>query len=92
MVVTERYGLTEKQKGGKRAQPGVNVFIVGENNTVLPPGSEGEICVAGPNVMRGYHNNPQATAEVMTTINGLRVFRTGDLGVLDERGTFVLAF
>jgi long-chain acyl-CoA synthetase len=47
-------------------------------------GSEdGEIVVHGPNVMQGYHNNPDATREVMTEDGG---FRTGDRGRLDEDG------
>ena len=47
-------------------------------------GSEdGEIVVHGPNVMQGYHNNPEATQEVMTEDGG---FRTGDRGRLDKDG------
>lgn len=44
---------------------------------------DGEIIVYGPNVMQGYHNNPEATQAVMTEDGG---FRTGDRGRLDDDG------
>ncbi|MDB5092283.1 MAG: long-chain fatty acid--CoA ligase, partial [Candidatus Eremiobacteraeota bacterium] len=39
-------------------------------------GERGEICIAGPNVMKGYWKNPQATADSMTAAG---FFRTGDV-------------
>ena len=48
---------------------------------------EGEICVKGPNVMLGYYNNPEATAEVFDK-DGF--FHTGDYGKLDEEGWIYL--
>lgn len=50
----------------------------------VPAGELGEIVVRGPNVMTGYFNNPQATAE--TIVDGW--LHTGDLAVLDDRGYF----
>jgi acyl-CoA synthetase (AMP-forming)/AMP-acid ligase II len=49
----------------------------------LPPDAEGEICVQSPGVMRGYYNNPEATANVVMPDGWLR---TGDLGLLDGDG------
>ena len=51
----------------------------------VPLGEVGEICVRGPQVMRGYWNRPDETAKVITADGWLR---TGDMGVMDERGSF----
>jgi fatty-acyl-CoA synthase len=54
----------------------------------MPPGQTGEIIVHGPQVMRGYWNQPQATAEAFVEIDGKRFLRTGDLATVDEEGYF----
>jgi long-chain acyl-CoA synthetase len=49
----------------------------------MPLGERGEICARGPQVMAGYWNRPDETAQVMTA-DGF--FRTGDIGVMDPQG------
>lgn len=58
--------------------------------TELPPGEIGEIVVHGPQVMLGYWNNPQASADSFVTLDGKRFLRTGDLAQVDEDGYFFM--
>lgn len=62
---------------------GVEVRILDSNGTSLPQGSEGEICIRGVNVTKGYINNDKANKESFTR-DGF--FRTGDQGKLDSEG------
>ncbi|MDH6222933.1 type I polyketide synthase, partial [Streptomyces pseudovenezuelae] len=67
--------------------PGVGVRIVDpRTGQDVPAGQEGEVWVSGPNVMVGYHNSPEATAEAVQ--NGW--FHTGDLARRDEAGYFTI--
>jgi long-chain acyl-CoA synthetase len=59
------------------------ITIRDDDGNVLPVRASGEICVEGPQVMRGYWNRPDETAKVM--IDG-RILRTGDIGYMDEDG------
>ncbi len=96
--VYEGYGLTEtspictcnrpgNRKIGSigRALPGVRVEI--DPSIISDESGDGELVVYGPNVMKGYHNLPEETAEVMTEDGG---FRTGDRGWVDEDGYYYI--
>jgi long-chain acyl-CoA synthetase len=94
--VLEGYGLSETSpvvafnqlqrpsKPGTVGLPvfGVEVRCLDEHDNPLPPGQRGEVVVRGPNVMKGYFERPEATAEAMR--GGW--FRTGDIGQFDEDG------
>jgi len=66
-----------------RARPGFEIRIAGDGGADLPAGETGEIVLRGPSVMAGYLDDPTATSESLSPDGWLR---TGDLGVLDERG------
>lgn len=61
---------------------GMQVSIQDEAGNELPTGETGEVCVIGPAVFVGYHNNPEANAKAFR--NGW--FRTGDIGHMDAQG------
>jgi amino acid adenylation domain-containing protein len=59
------------------------VYFVDENNTLLPAGCEGELCIAGDGLARGYLNRPELTKDkfIPNPINeGSRMYKTGDIG------------
>jgi long-chain acyl-CoA synthetase len=63
--------------------PGVEIQIRDQEGHTLKPGQEGEICVRGPNIMKGYLDNPEATREAFWEHGW---FRSGDVGLFDESG------
>jgi fatty-acyl-CoA synthase len=65
-----------------RALPHLEVKVIDlGTGKELPPGQQGEVCVRGYSVMKGYYNNPEATAQ---TIDQDGWLHSGDLGVMDE--------
>jgi long-chain acyl-CoA synthetase len=63
--------------------PGTEVVILGENDTEVPLGQAGEICIRGPQVMTRYWNMPDETRNVFTADG---YFRSGDIGTMDVDG------
>ena len=94
--VIESYGMTEAAHQmasnllppGKRkpasvgVAAGPEVAIMDEAGKLLPYGETGEIVIRGPNVTKGYENNPTANEGAYTA----GWFRTGDQGVMDDEG------
>ena len=60
----------------------IEVLSIEDGETVLPPGERGELCLSGPQVMKGYWKRPDETAGTLR--NGR--LHTGDIGYLDEDG------
>ena len=95
--IIEAYGLSETSPGltANRCDitewtgtiglpfPSTDISIRDDDNKEVPAGERGEICARGPQVMVGYWNRPDETAQVMTP-DGF--FRTGDIGVMDDQG------
>jgi acyl-CoA synthetase (AMP-forming)/AMP-acid ligase II len=98
--VLEAYGMTEaahqmasnplppeaRKPGSVGRGTDVRISVMDAGGRHLPPGERGEVVIQGPNVIRGYENNPEANATSFT--DGW--FRTGDLGLLDADGYLTL--
>ncbi|MGD9831919.1 MAG: long-chain-fatty-acid--CoA ligase [Piscinibacter sp.] len=65
--------------------PNTELTLLDDDGREVGPGQAGEIAIKGPQVMAGYWQRPDETAKVMTA-DGF--FRTGDIGMVDERGFF----
>ncbi len=96
-TVVEGYGLTETSPvvcanpHGEHSRlgtvglpvPGTTLKVIDDEGNALPLGERGELCVKGPQVMKGYWQRPEATAEVLDEEGWLR---TGDIAVIDQDG------
>jgi long-chain acyl-CoA synthetase len=100
VLVIEGYGLSEStcrstfnppnedRRPGSCGKPiGNEMKVFDENDEEVPDGELGEIVLRGPNILKGYYKNPEATAEAFT--NGW--FHTGDIGYRDPDGFFYIA-
>ena len=99
-MILEGYGLSEtspvasfnlpdiERKPGSIGVPieGVQMRLVGDDGQPVPAGEIGEIAIRGHNVMKGYWNKPEATAEAIT--DGW--FRTGDMAKVDSDGYYYI--
>ncbi len=65
--------------------PSTEICILGENDEFINPGFPGELCIKGPQVMKGYWQKPDETAKVIFNDGWLR---TGDIALMDEQGYF----
>ena len=100
--LVEGYGLTESSgvvstnpyEGERRegtigqVLPHTRVRLLDKENPAKapPPGEPGELVVAGPQIMQGYWNRPEAAADTFAEIDGTRWLRTGDVAQIDADG------
>lgn len=98
IIISEGYGMTETSpvatsnpKGAVRLGtigipvPSTELRIVDEEGNPLEVGETGEIQIKGPQVMKGYYNRPDETANTLTSDGWIN---TGDIGTMDEDGYF----
>jgi acyl-CoA synthetase (AMP-forming)/AMP-acid ligase II len=100
--VLEVYGMTEaspiltmnphkgRKKIGSVGVPVQNTWLkivdLEDGTREVPFGEEGEIIAHGPQIMKGYYNQPEETAHALRELHGRRWFYTGDIGKMDEDG------
>jgi long-chain acyl-CoA synthetase len=99
--ILEGYGLTESSPSATFNRPdrprkvgsiglpiwGVELKVIDAQGKALGDGENGEICIRGHDVMKGYHNRPEATAE---TIDAEGWLHTGDIGYRDSDGYYFI--
>jgi long-chain acyl-CoA synthetase len=99
--ILEGYGLSESSPSATFNRPdrprkvgsiglpiwGVELKVLGDNGESLGANQNGEICIRGHDVMKGYHNRPEATAEAVDSEGWLH---TGDIGYRDDEGYYFI--
>jgi len=100
----DNYGMTElvamshgtPLRGGRAGSIGIPIpntmaaILDPDEDHFISPGEMGELVVSGPQVTKGYWNNPEATKDCDVMINGVRWWRTGDLARMGEDGYFYI--
>lgn len=99
--IHEIYGITEgflvmaspkDWASGKRGSVGKPIFgadlrVIDADGSILPPGATGELAAWGPNLMKGYYNDPARTKEsIWIGPHGRTFLRSGDVGHVDDDG------
>jgi acyl-CoA synthetase (AMP-forming)/AMP-acid ligase II len=84
--VVQSAAARERRAGSVGCGTDVRISIMDSTGKHLGPNERGEVCISGPNVTKGYENNPEANASGFFG----EWFRTGDQGFLDEKGYLTL--
>jgi len=85
ILTVNQLSETEYRAGIGIPMPSTDVSLRDDDGNEVPQGESGEFCARGPQIMKGYWRQPEATAEV-TTEDGY--FKTGDVAVMEEDGYF----
>ncbi len=101
VTLIEGYGMTESSPVATMNRPDVDEFtgsigmpapstelgVCDDNGVMLPAGEIGELCIRGPQVMKGYWQRPEDTAKTITSDGWLK---TGDIAKMDKNGYFYI--
>ena len=85
VLTVNPFGMKEFKSSIGVPVPSTDISLRDDDGNEVAPGERGELCAKGPQVMKGYWRNDEATAKVMTDDG---YFCTGDIAVMDETGFF----
>ena len=85
-IISGKFYASRPNSTGRPTPPVTSIKVVDDAGNTLEDGGVGEICIKGATVMKGYWNNPEATAEVIK--DGW--FYSGDIGMLDNLGFLII--